>query len=118
MPLKLKRVYDAAAPTDGHRVLVDRLWPRGVSKASLKLDEWLKELAPSHELRKRFHHAPERWAEFERSYFEELDQHQELLGPLLKKAQVGNVTLLFAAKDETHDNALALLHYLAKKVHR
>ncbi|MBX6393568.1 MAG: DUF488 family protein [Burkholderiales bacterium] len=111
--LKLKRIYDAPSDEDGFRVLVDRLWPRGLSKEEVRVNLWLKEVAPSDALRKWFGHEPEKWPEFERRYHAELAQHEEALEALrqrLRRRQT--VTLLYAAKDETRNNAVALASYL------
>ncbi len=115
MDIRVKRVYDPAAKDDGARVLVDRLWPRGLSKSSLKLDAWLKEIAPSNELRKWFGHDPAKRAEFEKRYFKELDQHKELVEELLKKTATGRLTLLFSSRELELNNAVVLKHYLEKK---
>lgn len=108
MTLLLKRAYDSAEKSDGYRVLVDRLWPRGVSKAKAGIDEWRRELAPSVGLRKWFGHDPERWAEFRRRYLAELKPHRGQLRELATRARKGKVTLLYAAKDEAHNNAIVL----------
>lgn len=112
MDVRTKRVYEQPAPEDGYRVLVDRLWPRGRSKEAARLDEWLKEIAPSDQLRKWYGHEPGKWPEFKQRYFAELEDKQDLVGELLERAEEGTVTLLFAAKDEAHNNAVALKHYL------
>ena len=112
MPLKLKRAYDKPAKNDGYRVLVDRLWPRGISKADLQLDDWMKEIAPSDELRKWFHDDPSRWGEFRKRYLAELKDHREKVRPLAEKAGHGQVTLVYSADDETHNNAVVLRQYL------
>lgn len=104
----LKRAYEPADDTDGCRVLVDRLWPRGVSKADAAIAEWLKELAPSTELRKWFGHDPDRWDEFRRRYAEEIRGHTELLAHLRDLARGGPVTLVYAAHDEIHNDAVVL----------
>jgi uncharacterized protein YeaO (DUF488 family) len=117
MSIQVKRVYAPQSPQDGQRLLVDRLWPRGLSKASLKLDGWLKELAPSTELRKWYRHDEPNWAEFQKRYFKELQGHSDLVADLLRKARRGKVTLLFAAKNETRNNAVALKSYLEGKLH-
>lgn len=104
----IKRIYDPPAPEDGTRVLVDRLWPRGISKDEARIDEWLKEIAPSDELRKWFGHDPARWEEFRQRYRRELEANAELLDHLRKLAEAGTVILLFAAKDEEHNNAVVL----------
>ena len=105
-------------PEDGYRVLVDRMWPRGVTKGKLRLDAWLKELAPSTELRKWFGHDPARWEEFERRYETELSspEAQTLLTELAERATLGPITLLYAAKDERHNNAVVLRGLLAKRL--
>lgn len=112
MSLCVKRVYDPAAPADGYRVLVDRLWPRGMKKEDAALDLWLKELAPSRELREWFGHEPARWEGFRHRYAGELDAAAEHWRPLLTRARRGRVTLLHAARDEEHNNAVALKVYL------
>lgn len=114
MHIELKRAYQAPADADGFRVLVDRIWPRGVSKEQLRLDDWLKDVAPSDELRKWFGHDSEKWHEFVRRYHEELNNQKGLVEDLLAKARVGGITLVFAAKDEEHNNAVALKKYLEK----
>ena len=111
--IRIKRIYDLPAPEDGRRVLVDRLWPRGVAKEAAHIDDWLKEVAPSDELRKWFGHDPARWEEFRRRYRQELQGHNELLESLRKEARLGNVTLLFAAKDMEHNNAVILKEVLS-----
>lgn len=111
-----KRVYDPAAPDDGARYLVDRLWPRGIKKEALRLDGWLKEAAPSNELRRWFNHEPSRWDEFQRRYEEELDSKPEVWRPLLEAAQSGGVTLLFSARNTENNNAVALKAYLEQQM--
>lgn len=115
MTIKLKRIYDAPARADGQRVLVDRIWPRGVSKEAANLDLWLKEVAPSDRLRKWFGHDEERWEEFKRRYFEELNSKRESLEELAATASRGTVTLLFAARDEERNNAVAVKEYLHRE---
>ena len=110
--IKLKRVYDPATVEDGVRFLVERLWPRGVKKASLSLDAWLKDAAPSSELRRWFNHDPKKWEAFQRRYFSELDRRPEAWEPILVAARRGPVTLLYSSHDRDHNNALALLYYL------
>jgi len=112
MAFRIKRIYDEPADSDGYRVLVDRLWPRGVSKERARLDEWCKEIAPSDELRKEFGHHAERWEDFKKEYFRELDGKQEEVSSLRGKGEAGPVTLLYAAKDEKRNNAVALRQYL------
>ncbi len=115
MEISLKRAYEAPDDKDGLRVLVDRIWPRGISKEQLRLDRWLKEIAPSNELRKWFGHDPEKWDEFKQRYFSELEQRQELIEELLKSRGTGRMTLIFSAKDENHNNAVALREYLERR---
>jgi uncharacterized protein YeaO (DUF488 family) len=114
--LQVKRVYDAPARSDGCRVLVDRIWPRGLSKAAAKLDAWIKDVAPSADLRKWFDHEPSRWASFKRRYFRELDEQGEALAQLLEACSGRTLTLLFAAKDSAHNNAVALKEYLDARI--
>ena len=106
--VRLKRAYDPAEPRDGYRVLVDRLWPRGVSKERAHLDEWARELAPSAELRTWFGHDPDRFAEFERRYRAELAAHDEKLDELRRRAREGTFTLVYGARDEEHNDAVVL----------
>jgi uncharacterized protein YeaO (DUF488 family) len=115
MTIQIKRAYEAPSPSDGTRILVDRLWPRGLSKEKLKLDAWMKDLAPSNELRKEFHHDASRWQEFQKRYAMELCQQMELVAELRKKARHGRVTLIYGAQDQVHNNAVALKDYLEKK---
>ena len=106
--LRLKRAYEPAAPNDGVRILVDRLWPRGVSKAKAQLDDWMKEIAPSAELRQWFGHDPARWGEFQQRYRAELQQHDELLEQIRALSSKGVVTLVYGARDEEHNDAVVL----------
>ena len=106
--VRLKRAYEPAAPEDGVRVLVDRLWPRGVSKANAALDHWMKDIAPSTELRSWFGHDPVRWDEFQRLYTAELHQHTELIEQLRVLARKGPITLVYSAHDEAHNDAVVL----------
>lgn len=106
--IRLKRAYEPAAAEDGARVLVDRLWPRGVSKAKLALDGWLKEIAPSDALRRWFGHDPERWGEFRRRYKAELSHHAALIAELRGRARKGPLTLVYAARDVAHNEAVVL----------
>ena len=114
--LRLKRAYEPATRSDGTRILVERLWPRGISKAELHLDGWLKDVAPSTALRKWFGHDPEKWDEFRARYDRELDAHPEVWRPLLSAAKRGRVTLVYSAHDTQHNNAVALLEYLRAKM--
>jgi uncharacterized protein YeaO (DUF488 family) len=106
--VKLKRAYERPSPADGTRVLVDRLWPRGIKKADAKIDHWVKELAPSTELRKWFGHDPTRWQEFRRRYAGELRQHNDQVDRLRDLARGGPITLVYAAHDEMHNDAVVL----------
>jgi uncharacterized protein YeaO (DUF488 family) len=110
--LKVKRVYDEPAKSDGFRVLVDRLWPRGLKKTGARIDEWLREIAPSTGLRKWFMHDPAKWVEFKKKYAAELNQHADEVEKLACESRKRTVTLLFAAKDAVHNNAVALKEYL------
>ena len=112
MAIKLKRAYDPPAPDDGLRVLVDRLWPRGVSKNSARIDLWLKEIAPSAALRKWFGHDPEKWNKFRTRYFRELRERREAVEELVEHVRRGTVTLVYGAKDEEHNDAVALKEFL------
>jgi uncharacterized protein YeaO (DUF488 family) len=112
MSVRSKRIYESPQTADGYRVLIDRLWPRGVKKESAKIDKWLKEIAPSHELRKWFNHDPARWAVFENKYLLEL-KNNVAWGELRHLAEQHKVvTLLFAAKDEKHNHAVILTRLL------
>ncbi|MGA7799908.1 MAG: DUF488 domain-containing protein [Gammaproteobacteria bacterium] len=117
MDIDVKRVYDAPSRGDGERILVDRVWPRGMRKADARLDQWLKEIAPSSALRKWFGHDESKWEEFKRRYFQELDEKSDVVAGLLQRAGKARLTLLFGARDREHNNAVALAHYL-KAVHR
>ncbi|MDR7031384.1 DUF488 domain-containing protein [Mesorhizobium sp. BE184] len=110
-----KRIYEPAAKTDGQRVLVDRVWPRGVSKDEAALTLWLKDIAPSTELRKWFDHKPERWDEFRKRYGKELAGKGNAFGELTDLLEHGRVTLLYGARDEKHNNAVALAGYLRER---
>ncbi|MGB1580343.1 MAG: DUF488 domain-containing protein [Nevskiales bacterium] len=107
-----KRIYADASPDDGYRVLIDRLWPRGFSKQSAGIDHWARELAPSNSLRKQFNHQPERWPEFCRRYAEELAGQGAAMQMLLEKTQQQRLTLLYAARNTEHNNAVAFAHIL------
>ena len=112
MVLKTKRVYEASSRTDGTRILVDRLWPRGLKKEAAELDGWIRELAPSDALRKWFAHDPAKWTEFQRRYRAELKSQSEAMAELAARAREGTLTLLFGAKDTEHNNAVALAELL------
>lgn len=114
LDLRIKRVYDPVDSEDGFRVLIDRLWPRGLSKEKAKLDLWLKEIAPSTELRQWFHHEPAKWPEFRQRYFSELDSREEEVKEIRARAEKGRVTLLYAARDTEHNQALVLRDYLQR----
>lgn len=110
--LGLKRAYEPASPEDGYRILIDRLWPRGVSKEKAALDDWMKDIAPSAELRKWFGHDPGRWNEFRRRYRAELRQHAEELDRIRHLAKSRHVTLVYSAHDEQHNDAVVLQNVL------
>ena len=116
--LRLKRAYEPAEPDDGVRILVDRLWPRGVSKAAAALDDWMKEIAPSTELREWFGHDPERWPEFQRRYRAELRQHTQELDRIRALAKAHTVTLVYGAHDEEHNDAIVVRDVLLEKTRR
>jgi len=110
--IRIKRTYEAPARGDGRRILVERLWPRGMKKEALGADAWMKEVAPSTRLRKWFGHRPERWEEFRRRYRSELDANPAAWKPIVEAARSGNVTLLYSAHDTDHNGAVALRDYL------
>jgi len=110
--IRVKRIYDPPSRTDGKRILVDRLWPRGMKKDEARIDEWLKEIAPSNELRKWYSHDPAKWAEFKDRYREELAGQAELIGKLKAEGRRGTVTLLFSSKELERNNAVALKEFL------
>lgn len=112
MDIRLKRAYTAATDADGTRVLVNRLWPRGVSKEKARLDLWLKAIAPSTELRKWFNHDPAKWEEFCQRYTQELEDNPEAVKRLLELADTGRITLIYGARDEAHNEAVMLKEYL------
>jgi uncharacterized protein YeaO (DUF488 family) len=114
----IKRAYEEPARADGARVLVDGMWPRGVKKEDLKVEEWMRDLAPSAGLRKWFGHDPERWDEFRHRYFAELDERPESWRKLAEMARKGKVTLVYSARDEQHNNAVALKEYLEARMGR
>jgi len=112
MRIRIKRVYDAPSRMDGYRVLVDRLWPRGVRKADARLDEWAKDLGPSDELRQWFKHDADRWRGFRRRYARELGANEDKLRALIERSPKRTITLLFAAKDTDRNNAVVLKDYI------
>ena len=117
--LKYKRIYEESTIEDGYRILVDRLWARGVTKEKAKVDHWAKEIAPSTELRKKFHHQEENFEDFQREYIEELEKNStagDFLALVEAKLQAGDVTLLYAAKDEVMNNASVLKGWIAEKL--
>ncbi|HQU15878.1 MAG: hypothetical protein B7Z66_06290 [Chromatiales bacterium 21-64-14] len=116
--IRLKRVYEKPAPGDGMRILVERLWPRGLKKEDARVDRWMKEIAPRTELRQWFGHDPERWPEFQRRYRAELKAHQEQLQELRALARRATVTLVYAARDEEHNSAVVLKRVLAANTRR
>ncbi|HZR06854.1 MAG TPA: DUF488 family protein [Candidatus Udaeobacter sp.] len=116
MGFRLKRVYENPAKADGRRVLVDRIWPRGLTKNEAHIDDWLKEIAPSARLRKWFGHDPARWTEFKKRYTAELKVRRERIQQLVQHGRKQTVTLLFGAKDFEHNNAVALKEYIEKRM--
>ncbi len=114
--IQVKRAYDPVSPHDGARFLVERLWPRGVSKDNLHIEAWLKDVAPSTELRKWFQHDPTKWEEFRQRYFRELAEHHDVWQPLLTRARREPVTLIYSAHDTEHNNAVALQEFLKKRM--
>jgi uncharacterized protein YeaO (DUF488 family) len=116
--IKIKRAYDEVSPDDGERILVDRLWPRGIKKDEAKIDEWMKEIAPSNELRKWFAHDPSKWKEFKKRYMEELKDQSTLIEILINRAKRGNITLIFSARETEHNNAVVLSELISKRERR
>lgn len=115
MTIRVERAYGSHHGAGGRRYLVNRVWPRGVTREALRLDDWVRNVAPSDRLRRWFGHDPKRWGEFERRYFAELDARPEAVALLANAAKHGDVTLVFGAKDEEHNNAVALRDYLERK---
>src|SRR5512135_667912 len=115
MTIRIKRAYDPPASSDGSRVLIDRLWPRGISKEKLKLEAWMKDVAPSNELRKWYGHQEEKWPEFQRRYFQELEAQPELVAELRKKARGHTLTLVYSTRETERNNAVALKIYLERR---
>lgn len=116
--LKIKRVYEEEEAQDGVRFLVERLWPRGMKKEALRLDGWLKDLAPSSELRTWYQHDIDKWEEFQRRYRAELDAHLDAWKMILAALEQGNVTLLYSAHDSEHNSALVLMRYLEEQLQK
>jgi uncharacterized protein YeaO (DUF488 family) len=116
MAVQIKRVYESPGPGDGYRVLVDRLWPRGLSKEKAGVDEWAREIAPSDSLRNWFGHDPSRWAEFRERYRKELEEpvRRRVLETLKERARSGNLTLVYGAKDTVHNQAVVLMEVIAE----
>ena len=114
MPISLKRAYEPPSGSDGFRILVERLWPRGLSKRDAKIDLWAKDAAPSTELRRWFNHEPDKWAEFKRRYFKELHARKESLEPVVARVGVGRVTFVFASRELRFNNAAALKEYMER----
>ena len=114
--ISLKRAYEKPSRSDGYRILVERLWPRGLSKRDAKVDLWAVESAPSTELRRWFNHVPTRWDEFKRRYFDELSARPESLEPILARVREGPVTFVFASREVRFNNAVALKEYVEREV--
>lgn len=112
----IKRIYEPAELKDGFRILVDRLWPRGMTKEKAHIDLWMRDIAPSDNLRKWFNHQIEFWDEFKQSYFKELATKNDLIEIILKRSELETVTLLYSAKSETFNNAVALKEYIEKRI--
>jgi uncharacterized protein YeaO (DUF488 family) len=110
--VRVKRIYDGAEPGDGYRVLIDHVWPRGVSRERARLDAWARELAPGDELRRWFDHRPERFDEFRSRYRDELEEQRERVEDLRRRAREGSVTIVYAARDREHNNAVVLAELL------
>ena len=112
MPILIKRVYEPPDKKDGYRVLVDRVWPRGIKKENAHIEEWVKAIAPSNDLRKWYGHDPEKWPEFKRRYFKELEDYSQEVEQLAKRASETTVTFLFSSKENRLNNAVALKEYI------
>jgi len=112
MPILLKRVYEKSAAGDGKRILVERLWPRGLKREEAKIDEWLKDIGPSAELRKWYSHDPTKWAEFKKRYWSELENKKDIIAKLAKDSQEGKVTFLFGSREQKFKSAAALKEYI------
>ncbi len=114
--IRIKRAYEAASKADGERILVERLWPRGIKKEALSLDTWLKDVAPSTELRQWFQHDPAKWQQFRKRYLRELQENPGPWQQLLSRARRGRVTLVYSSHDQEHNNAVALKEFLEQKM--
>ena len=112
MKLRIKRVYEGYSEDDGYRILVDRLWPRGVKKEDLTYDVWAKDIAPSNELRKWFGHDPKKWNEFQKRYYEELDENKDLVQRIISDSGSDKFTLIYSAKDTVHNQAVVIKKYI------
>ncbi|MFZ1076151.1 MAG: DUF488 family protein [Nitrosotalea sp.] len=113
--IKIKRVYESSSEEDGFRILIDRLWPRGLSKESAQIDAWLKDIAPSDNLRKWFSHDPKKWIEFKKRYYKELEEKKDIVSKIrLFEKEKRMVTFLYSAKDKEHNNAVFLQEYMQK----
>jgi uncharacterized protein YeaO (DUF488 family) len=115
--IRIKRVYEEPDEADGRRILVDRLWPRGLSKDKAKVGVWMKEIAPSTELRRWYGHDPNKWSEFKRRYAEELEANSDQVEEILREVKAGIVTFLYSSKEERLNNAAALKHYIESMIH-
>lgn len=115
MTINIKRVYEEQSSDDGQRILIDRLWPRGLTKEKAKIDLWLKEIAPSTQLRQWFGHDPNKWNEFQKRYRAELEKNKEIVSELVTQLKKGKTTLVYSAKDEEHNDAVVLKEYLEKR---
>lgn len=116
MKINIKRAYDGYSKNDGYRILVDRLWPRGIKKVDLKFDFWAKEIAPTSELRKWFSHDPKKWQEFKKKYYEQLDGNKELIQKLISDSESNIITLLYSAKDTERNQAVVIREYIEDKL--
>lgn len=115
MSTHIKRVYDKPEKDDGMRILIDRLWPRGLTKEKAKVDLWLKEISPSTQLRKWFGHEPSKWSEFKKRYHDEMKENTETVNKLEEELKKGKVTLIYGAKDEEHNDAVVIKEYFENK---
>jgi len=113
--IQLKRAYDEPASDDGYRILVDRIWPRGISKDELDIEDWLRDIAPSSDLRHWFGHEPDKWEEFRKRYFKELKQKKGFVAKIIEQTKKHPVTFVYSAKDREHNNAVALKEYIEKQ---